>query len=106
MLIRYVGPHDVIEIGGIDFHPDAGRTCAQGETIDVADDLAGHAPGWVDGEAEPTYDPGAGLLAQPSNWEPVGGGQAERVGEQGPQTVESVQEPARAVEDDPHEEQE
>jgi hypothetical protein len=95
MQLRYVGPFDIVEIGGTDFHPDAGRTCAQGDTIDVADDLAGRAPTWLQGGAdEPVYDPGEGLLAQPANWKLATAPYPVVVGEQGPEIVDL---PAGAV---------
>lgn len=55
--IRYVGPYDVVQIAA------TGVEVARDEVVEVADWLAGRAPS---GD-----DPGAGLLAQTSNWQPV-----------------------------------
>lgn len=86
MKIKYVGPHDEVEL------PD-GRTVKRNHQVDVADDVAGHAPSrrlvpamrelheaiaaheHVDARAlrdEITgLSDGSGLLAQFDNWEKV-----------------------------------
>lgn len=53
--VRYVGPHDEIQIAV------TGATCCRGETVEVAD--------WVAGSAPSGTDPGVGLLAQVDNWQ-------------------------------------
>lgn len=65
MTLRYVGPHDAVEIrvSPPEQYLDEWVTVVRGATVDVPDEVAGALP-WND-------DLGAGLLAQPSNWEPV-----------------------------------
>lgn len=75
--IRYVGPHDEVEIAA------TGQVVKQGETVDAAADIVGRAPSGAptvtddDGVEmpNPEYDPGAGLLAQVDAWQP---GKAEK----------------------------
>jgi hypothetical protein len=84
--IRYIGPHDAVELPG---HP----AIPKGSTVNVDPDLAGHPPAArllaahlehhqaIQDHDHPGairlrdeivgLDPGAGLLAQPDNWEPV-----------------------------------
>lgn len=60
MTLRYVGPYDAVEI---EWPVGAMTTVARGTTIELPARIAG---------ASPTEDdPGAGLLAQPGNWELV-----------------------------------
>jgi hypothetical protein len=55
--ITYVGPYDEVVVAA------TGLTAKRGETVEVADQIAGRAP---KGD-----DPGEGLLAQPTNWQPA-----------------------------------
>lgn len=86
MKVKYVGPFDGVELDGF-------GTVKNGETIDVPDTVAGHAPDprvdvahrelhaaieALDHEAAKALreeiiglDAGVGLLAQPGNWEAV-----------------------------------
>lgn len=69
--VRYVGPFDEVEV------PEADVRCKHGEAVEVPASVAGTAPvgtathlndaGEVV-EASDDYDPGTGLLAQPT-WE-------------------------------------
>jgi hypothetical protein len=61
--IRYVGPHDVIEIAA------TGATCRRGGTVEVA--------AWIAGEPPSEESPGSGLLAQADNWQPVAASSTE-----------------------------
>jgi hypothetical protein len=67
--VSYVGGHDEVEIAA------TGQTCKRGESIEVDDDLAGRPPKGdpldADGNPNPDYDYGEGLLAQPDNWQPA-----------------------------------
>lgn len=59
--LLYVGPHaDGVEIF------DTGEWASPGEPIEVDAELAGRAPKGEPGDED--FDPGEGLLAQPSNW--------------------------------------
>jgi hypothetical protein len=61
----YVGPFDEVEV-------DLGElvhVVARGDRLDVAAHLAGRAPSGEPGEDG--FDPGEGLLAQPTNWLPA-----------------------------------
>lgn len=69
--VRYVGPHDAIELTFVD---DTGRTMvvddvAYGDTVEVPAAVAGRAAAGVLGEDG--FDPGEGLLAQSDNWVPA-----------------------------------
>jgi hypothetical protein len=55
--IRYVGPHDEVEIAA------TGATCRRGGTVEIA--------AWLAGEPPSDGHPGTGLLAQATNWQPV-----------------------------------
>lgn len=62
MQISYVGPFDEIDVPGV-------GVVKRNASVSVPSDLAGRVPsGDVDAE---DYDPGVGLLAQPSNWVPA-----------------------------------
>jgi hypothetical protein len=69
MQIVYVG-HDLdgVEIQDLDV------IAKPGEPVEVPDELAGRVPSGhradVDDEGNSTFDPGSGLLAQPTNWQP------------------------------------
>lgn len=87
MQVKYVGPFDAIELDGV-------GVVNHGETVDVAAELAGRPPSArveaahaelrdavaaLDHERAKALreeivdlDHGAGLLAQPGNWQPVG----------------------------------
>lgn len=60
MRLKYVGQFAEVELY------DTGEWVAQGETIDVSPALGGRPPSGEPGTDD--YDPGEGLLAQPSNW--------------------------------------
>lgn len=72
--VRYVGPHDSVDVV---LAGDLGHwwTVAQGETVEVPAAAAGRPPTPASGEPGTDgyvpADPGAGLLAQTTNWEPV-----------------------------------
>lgn len=62
MNVRYIGPHDAVEV--------AGKVCARGEVVSVRSDVGGKAPS-TDGDGN--VDPGFGLLAQEDAWEAATG---------------------------------
>lgn len=55
--IRYVGPHDEVQIAA------TGLVAQRDEVVEVA--------AWLAGSVPVGDDPGAGLLAQSSNWQPA-----------------------------------
>ncbi len=64
MLVVYVGPSlDGVEIDGLEV------VAEPGVPVDVPDDVAGRVPHGH--RADEDYDPGEGLLAQSSNWQPA-----------------------------------
>lgn len=87
MFVTYVGSHDEVEV------PSAGITCKRGDVAEVPDEIGGTPPieareavpaqgeeFLADGKRNRKYvpeqpavaaDPGSGLLAQPSNWQPA-----------------------------------
>jgi hypothetical protein len=87
MFVTYVGSHDEVEV------PAAGIVCKRGAVVEVPDSIGGHPPREArdavpaqgeelleSGKKNPKYrpeqpaveaDPGSGLLAQPSNWQPA-----------------------------------
>jgi hypothetical protein len=58
----YVGPHDVVEQESLE-----GHVIERGVPTDFPADVAGEPPVGHP-LADPDYDPGWGLLAQPTNW--------------------------------------
>lgn len=88
MFVTYVGSHDEVEV------PAAGIACKRGDVVEVPDSIGGTPPReardavaaqgdefLADGKkknskhvpAQPAVeaDPGSGLLAQPTNWQPA-----------------------------------
>lgn len=63
MQLVYVGPHDEVEVDG---HPEDVQAYTP---VEIDDQLAGRPPHGH--RADEDYDPGEGLLAQPSNWRTV-----------------------------------
>jgi hypothetical protein len=60
--IKYIGPFDEVEVHGL-------GSVKRGEVVEAADELVGRSASGTPGEDG--YDPGAGLLAQPDNWQSV-----------------------------------
>lgn len=66
MKLTYTGPFDEVEV------PALGRNVKHGETVDVPAAIAGRAPSaTTDDDGNETADPGEGLLAQATNWQPA-----------------------------------
>lgn len=64
MKLKYVGPFDEVEC--------LGRVVKHGATAEFTAEEAGSAPSVsTDDDGNEVTDPGSGLLAQPSNWQPV-----------------------------------
>lgn len=60
--VRYVGDFDQVDVPGVGI-------VDYDEIVDVTPELAGYPP--VGDHGDDDYDPGTGLLAQPTNWAPV-----------------------------------